>query len=186
MGKFIRFFSNLPVWAKYLSSSLLVIGFFTIISGHAIGAINNCHLACRQLIRGAFTTKTLAQSVQTSFYALAETANQALFFTHLGNDAKGSELQRQFDNDALALDAALDGVLQALKADQQVDQAIITELAILAARVKIALNTEYVPLINKLAASRQYGGDDALVSADFAQASGISQKIAVDIDGVEE
>ncbi|GHV39173.1 methyl-accepting chemotaxis protein [Spirochaetia bacterium] len=180
----MRFFNNLSIGTKFLCSSLLIVGILTAISWQSIGTIQNCHHACGLLISGAFNTKSSAQSAQTSFYALAETANQALVYALAGNDSKSSELRRKFSSDAQALTDSLDGVLNALNADPLVDKSIIAGLVVQADRAKAALNAEYVPLINALISPRQYAGTSEPASADFMRSVEISEKIAGDIDGV--
>ncbi|MHC6203104.1 methyl-accepting chemotaxis protein [Breznakiellaceae bacterium SP9] len=177
----MKFFNNLSIGTKFLCSSLLIVGILTTIGWQSIGTIIDCHIACSHLLAGAYTTKSLAQSAQTSFYALTETANQALLYAQMGNESKSSELERKFSSDAQTLAGSLDGVLRALNADKQVDKSIIGGLAAQADRAKAALSSEYVPLINKLGAA---GGMGETAAADFARSAEISQKIAADIDGV--
>ncbi|GHU36908.1 methyl-accepting chemotaxis protein [Spirochaetia bacterium] len=183
----MNFFNNLSIGTKFLCSSLFIVGILTVISWQSIGTIENCHHACGLLLSGSFATKSLAQSAQTSFHALAETANQALVYTLAGNDSKSSELQHKFSGDAQALVDSLDGVLNALNADSLVDKSIIAGLAAQTDRAKAALNGEYMPLINRLLSPQQYAGTvekSEPEAVDFMRAVEISEKIASDIDEV--
>ncbi|MDR3170565.1 MAG: methyl-accepting chemotaxis protein [Treponema sp.] len=173
----MKFFNNLSIGMKFLCSSLLIVGVLTIICWQSINTIENCHHACGMLIGGAVTTKSLAQSAQTSFYALTETANQSLLYVHAGDSAKGAELTRKFNADAQALTASLDTVLRALNADPLVDKSIISPLTAKADSAKSALNNEYVPLIGALAGAQEG-------TADFTRSVALSEKIALDIDAV--
>ncbi|MDR0707683.1 MAG: methyl-accepting chemotaxis protein, partial [Treponema sp.] len=180
----MKFFENLPIGAKFLCGSLFIAGIFTVISWLSINTIENCHMACGMLFNGAVRTERLAQSARASFHGLAETANSALFYTHLGDAPKGRELKRQFDAGARDLSDSLDQVIQALKADPLVDPAIIQPLALHADKAKTALNTQYAPLVTRLGDAEGYGGNPALVSADFSQASALAAQIAGDMDAV--
>ncbi|MDR0561333.1 MAG: methyl-accepting chemotaxis protein [Spirochaetaceae bacterium] len=180
----MNFFNNLSIGKKFLCGTLFIAGIFTIISWQSIGTIIHCHHACRALLDGAFTTKSLAQSAQTEFYALTETANQSLFYAQLGDAAKSGSLQNKFMSDAQALNASLDKVLAALNGDPQVDKSIIAGLLAEAETAKNALNTEYVPLIQKLGDIRQYQENNRQLSADFTRTPEISQKIGASIDRV--
>ncbi|MDR2398278.1 MAG: methyl-accepting chemotaxis protein [Spirochaetaceae bacterium] len=180
----MKFFENLPIGAKFLCGSLFIAGIFTVISWLSINTIENCHMACGMLLNGAVRTERLAQSARASFHALAETANSALFYTHLENAPKGRELKGQFDQGAKELSTSLDQVIQALKADPLVDSAIIQPLAQHADRAKTTLNTEYAPLIVRLGDPEGYEGNPGLVSVDFSRASALAAQIAGDIDAV--
>jgi methyl-accepting chemotaxis protein len=173
----MKFFKNLSIGVKFLCSSLLIIGVLTVICWQSIITIENCHHACGLLIGGAVTTKSLAQSAQTLFYALTETANQSLLYANLGDSAKSAELTRKFNADAQTLTASFDTVLWALNADPLVDKSIISPLTAKADSAKSALNNEYVPLISALA--RAQGS-----AADFTRSAALSEKIARDIDAV--
>lgn len=186
----MRFFNNLSIGKKFLSCSLFIAAIITAIAWQSVGAIENCHHACGMLIGGAVTTKSLAQSAQTSFYALGEMANQLLFSA--SKDSSGAEvdaeradaLKRQFKDDGKKLSESLDGVVQALNADPLVDKSIITPLAERSEAVKNTFNNEYSPLILKLADAQNYNGDTAALSADFEKSAALSQKIGADIDAV--
>ncbi|MDR1326441.1 MAG: methyl-accepting chemotaxis protein [Treponema sp.] len=180
----MKFFENLPIGAKFLWSSLCIAGIFTVISWLSINTIENCHMACGMLLNGAVRTERLAQSARASFHALAETANSALFYIHLEDTARGRELQRQFDAGAKELSASLDQVIQALRADPQVDPLIIQPLVVRTDQAKTTLNTDYVPLIALLGDTQRYAGNPGLVSADFSRASALAAQIAVDMDAV--
>jgi methyl-accepting chemotaxis protein len=136
------------------------------------------------LVGGALTTKSLAQSAQTSFAALTGTANQLLFAGAIGDSDRASSLTPRFRTGAEELTLSLDGVIQALNADPLVDKGIIAGLVAHSGAAKKTLYGEYMPLISKLADIRNYGGDAGQVTADFEKSVAISQRIAGDIDAV--
>jgi methyl-accepting chemotaxis protein len=180
----VKFFNNLPIGAKFLCDSLLIAGIFTMICWWSISTIENCHMACGMLFSGAVATKSQVQSAQTSFHVLAETANQSLLYTNLEDSAKGKELKRKFDADAQDLLVLLDQVNQALQEDPMVDKLIITRLTSQINQAKSALNTDYVPLIDRMADTQGYTGNKEQLSADFTRSAALSRQIAADIDAV--
>jgi methyl-accepting chemotaxis protein len=178
----MKFFANLSIGTKFLCGSLFIAGIFTVISWLSISTIENCHKACSILFAGAVNTKSQVQSVQTSFHALAETANECLFFIHLGDSLKGSELRRQFDAGAKELSTSLDQVVKALNADAQVDTSTIQRLVVQADKAKTSLNKDYAPLIGTMADTQRYAEDPQALSADFSRASALARQIAADLD----
>ncbi|MDR1399151.1 MAG: methyl-accepting chemotaxis protein [Treponema sp.] len=180
----MKFFENLSIGVKFLLGSLCIAGIFTVISWLSINTIENCHMACGMLFNGAVRTQTLAQNSLASFHGLAETANSALFYTHLEDAAKGRELQRKFDADAKELSASLEQVIQALRAEPLVDASIIQPLVVHADQAKTTLNTDYVPLITLLGDTQRYAGNPGLASADFSRASALAAQIAEALDAV--
>ncbi|MDR2069271.1 MAG: hypothetical protein LBP71_05320 [Spirochaetaceae bacterium] len=175
----MKFLSSLSVRGTFLCSTLFIVGVLAIVGWQSSAVVIRCHYSCRTLLAGAYTTKSLAQSAQTAYYALAETANQALLYARLGDFAKSGELERKFTADAETLALSLDGVLEALNADPLVDKTIISGLVVYADAAKTALNNEYTPLIMGLA--ENHGG---LTGAAFERTMVISRKIAKDIDAV--
>ncbi|MDR1301413.1 MAG: methyl-accepting chemotaxis protein [Treponema sp.] len=180
----MKFFKDLPIGAKFLCASLLIAGIFTMICWWSISTIENCHMACGTLMNGAVTTKSLVQSAQTSFYALTETANQSLCYTNLEDSAKGRELKRTFDADAKELLVLLDQVSQALQEDPMVDPSLIARLISQVNQAKAALDTEYVPFIDRLIDTQGYEENQGQVSADFTRSVVLSKQIAGDLDAV--
>ncbi|MDR0628386.1 MAG: methyl-accepting chemotaxis protein [Treponema sp.] len=178
----MKFFENLSIGAKFLCGSLFIAGIFTVISWLSINTIENCHMACMMLINGAVSTKSQVQSVQTSFHGLAETANRFLFYTHLGDAARGRELREQFDTGAKELSASLDQAIQALNADAQVDTSIIRGLVAQADQAKTALTKDYVPLIGLMSDTQRYAENPESLSADFSRSSALAGQIAADLD----
>ena len=178
----MKFFENLSIGAKFLCGSLFIAGIFTVISWLSINTIENCHMACMMLINGAVSTKSQVQSVQTSFHGLAETANRFLFYTHLGDAARGRELREQFDAGAKELSASLDQAIQALNADAQVDTSIIRGLVAQADQAKTALTKDYVPLIGLMSDTQRYAENPESLSADFSRSSALAGQIAADLD----
>ncbi|MDR3303771.1 MAG: methyl-accepting chemotaxis protein [Treponema sp.] len=182
----MKFFNNLSIGGKFLCSSLFIVGVLTVICWLSINTIENCHHACGLLLNGAVNTKSLAQSAQTSFYALTETANQSLLYARLGDSAKSAELTRKFNADAAALNASLDTVLRALNADPLVDKSIIGPLSAQADSAKATLNNGYAPLINRLTVAQgEYEQEAAAAAvADIARSAAFSQQIADAINTV--
>ncbi|MDR2807957.1 MAG: methyl-accepting chemotaxis protein [Spirochaetaceae bacterium] len=181
----MKFFNNISIGTKFLCSSLLIAGIFTLISWRSISAIEHCHISCHKLINGAFATKSLTQEAQTSFYALAETANQSLVSTYLSGFPQGNnERTRRFNAQAAELAGLLDKVVQALEADPFIDASIIKKLVAQLIDAQTILNTSYVPLVYTLIDAQEYADNPAQLSADFLRSETLSAKIASDIDEV--
>jgi methyl-accepting chemotaxis protein len=133
---------------------------------------------------GAVATKSLVQSAQTSFHALAETANQSLCYANLEDSAKGRELKRTFDADAKELLLVLDQVSQALQRDPMVDASLIARLVLQVNRAKATLDTEYIPLIDRMIDTQEYAENTGRLAADFTRSTVLAGQIAGDIDVV--
>ncbi len=177
-------FNNLSIGVKFLSCCLITAAAFAVFSWRSIGATEDCHHACTLLWQGAFETKSLAQSAQTSFFALVETANQSLFYAFQGDTAKSQNLQQVFLSDTQSFALFLDEVLLALGKDAQVDKSIISGLTATTERAKNTLNNEYVPAIRSLADNLRDNDDTMQISLDYDQSIAITRKIAADIDEV--
>ncbi|MDR2518881.1 MAG: methyl-accepting chemotaxis protein, partial [Spirochaetaceae bacterium] len=117
-------------------------------------------------------------SAQSAFYQLAETANQALFYTNAGGAGESAERIAAFNAQAQSLASSLDTIIIALEGDPLVDKAVIDNLAGRTRSVKNTLNNEYAPLIRDMA------GAQGSSAGSFARTIALSQKIGADVDGV--
>ncbi|MDR0908604.1 MAG: methyl-accepting chemotaxis protein, partial [Spirochaetaceae bacterium] len=173
----IHLFRDTSIRAKFLACTMVILAVLSGMAWFASNTIHECHFACRSLIEGAYTTKSLVLAAEASFNGLAETGNQALVYAYSGNSAEAAVMMEQFNSRLSETVAAFDTVTTALQNDQAVDRNVINSLLAEVAAEKDRLNNEYVPLIQKLSRTSAYQNNAASLNSDLSQSSSIAQGI---------
>ncbi|GHV29665.1 hypothetical protein FACS1894167_09310 [Synergistales bacterium] len=146
----MKLFRNISLGLKFMLSSLVIVALFGTICWRSIETIHNCHAACRMLIYGTMTSKSLLQEAHSDCLSLNLQAERFVYYSMKGDGKNASEAGAAFQSKALRLNTNLGVIQTELKNDKLVDSAVLSEVSGRITDAAEILNKRYLPVAAKI------------------------------------